>query len=135
MPFLIQDLTPRELRVEAPETDWVHPSAPALEIVGVETVVLATPDAFPVMEHLSLGYGLVQKAPRPWPELDAEVREIPGAPVAVATPASADGWLARRLERFGPAPCAFVLKCARTRERRWLPTERLEDLRLGVAPV
>ncbi|MDY7092583.1 MAG: VOC family protein [Acidobacteriota bacterium] len=132
LPFLIEDLTRRELRIEAPETDWVRPTGPALAVAGVETVVLAVQDAGLILEQLGLAYGLREAAPRPWPELDAEVRELPGSPVAVATPASRNGWLAGRLERFGPAPCAFVLGATGAGERRWLAPERLGDLRLGV---
>lgn len=130
LPFLIQDLTPRELRIEAPDTDWVRPSGPILEVTGVEAVVVAVPEAAPLLEQLRLAYGLRATDPSLWPELDSEVQPLPGSPLAVATPASPDGWLARRLERFGPSPCAFVLRCAGAGEQRWLPLERGRDLRM-----
>ncbi len=34
---------------------------------------------------------------------------FPGEPLILISPATQDGWLARRLARFGPTPCAFFL--------------------------
>lgn len=140
LPFLIEDQTPRQLRVEPPPGDRLEPEGETIELVAVERVVLGVESAAAAVSELRRAYGLVAVPPVSWPELAARVTVFPGAPVAVAEPEGAGGWLARRLARFGPSPCAFVFRAgsaagkpARGDERpRWLAPELLGDLRLGV---
>jgi hypothetical protein len=49
-----------------------------------------------------------------------------GTPVVLATPLDAQSWLAQRIERFGEAPCAFVLGQSKPAKKiTWLDAEKL----------
>lgn len=103
LPFLIQDRTPRERRV--------RPSAAVAgsELAGVAAAVVG----FPSLEE---GVGLFRRVygwgpPREGRSegLEAALAAFPGRPVVLAEPLAPGGWLAGRLARFGPCPCAFLL--------------------------
>jgi len=69
-----------------------------------------------------------------------------GAPVVFAQPLTPDSWLNERLEKFGEAPCAFILDARRGRpqtvskgrwfgvEVHWFDAEKL-GWRLGFEPA
>ncbi|MFD1514062.1 VOC family protein [Halomarina rubra] len=102
LPFLISDRTPRERRVRP--TGDLGASA----IRGVETVVLAVANLEAAIERFETAFdlrGVERGVPSPF---DASVARFPGTPVALAEPTS-DGWLADRLDRFGPLPVAYLL--------------------------
>jgi len=102
-PFIIKDRTPRELRV--PESESVAGS----ELTGVHRVVLGVEDVTAASEIFQDAYDL------PSPDrLSADQGELnmaifPGEPLILVSPATQDGWLAKRLAQFGPTPCAFLL--------------------------
>lgn len=168
LPFLIEDRTPREARIRP------SPSVAGSELEGVSAVVIAVPRLEPGLRLFRRAYGrgeaiegappaLEGGPPAPGgrsrvlrgrsPALGATLAAFPGQPAILAAPAEAGGWLAERLDRLGPAPCAFLL---RTRdpvasERRfgaalgeaeawplgrvaWLDSGRLSGARLGVTP-
>ncbi|HKV83002.1 MAG TPA: VOC family protein [Ktedonobacterales bacterium] len=146
LPFLIQDKTPRAWRIQP------SASVSASELRGVAGVALAVPD-------LDVASALFQRVFE-WPEpelgesddLDARLAHFADTPVTLATPRQTDGWLALRLERFGPAPCAIFLASDDLgatvrrlplvapsqwmgRELRWVEPDRLHGARIGVLPL
>ncbi len=102
-PFIIRDRTPRALRV-APS-----PSVHDTELSGVAMVVLAVPDAAEACQELRRVYGLAQPEPTASAMLDAPLLVFPGAPLALVSPETDEGWLAERLRRYGPSPCAYLI--------------------------
>lgn len=121
LPFLIEDETPRELRVGPALVAGTSPrvegeaadgqrTAPVGPLAEVACVVLASEEVERDLESLERVYGLARGAEEEWPELDARVVALAGGPVAIASPTSSGGWLGRRLRRFGPSPCAFLLR-------------------------
>lgn len=128
LPFLIEDRTPRELRVPTAPLS----SSPSNPIGGVARVVLGVHEVAAASRALALAWD----APPPralglaWE--DVEVYELPGTPVALAAPLQRGSWLASRLARFGDLPCACILRAidprleeslsllsAIAREERW----------------
>ena len=66
----------------------------------------------------------------------AKLAIYPASPVVLAAPLSAASWLNSRLDRFGEAPCAFVLGkvsgSVRFEDISWLDSAQL-GWRLGIA--
>lgn len=103
LPFLIQDVTARSLRV--------RPSASVVAglLTGVNKVVLG-------VDHLEKAIVLFQKAFHWSPpdvtnavEYGARLANFVDTPVILATPLDSSNWLGQRLTQFGPSPCAFLL--------------------------
>jgi hypothetical protein len=121
-PFLIHDFTPRDHRAfpgGKPTTDkWG----------GIVNVVIGVRD----IDDAILRYRQAYQLPAPIIErnlaLDAKVALFPGTPVVLATPLSQHSWLSDRLNRFGDAPCAFVLgtrRAATLDKISWAPADQL----------
>ncbi|QLG29038.1 VOC family protein [Halorarum halophilum] len=102
LPFLIADRTPRERRV-TPTGDLA--TSP---IRGVDTVVLAVADLEAAVDRVRTAFRLDGPERGRLHSLDADVASFPGTPVALAEPRD-EGWLADRLDRFGPRPAAYLL--------------------------
>lgn len=102
LPFLIGDRTPRERRVR-PTGELASSS-----VVGVDTVVLGVPDLDPAIDRFETAFGLADPRRDGSRELDAALATYPDAPVALAEPRG-EGWLADRLDAFGPRPAAYLL--------------------------
>lgn len=120
LPFVIQDVTPREYRVK------VSPSVAGSELVGVEIVVIG-------VNHLEAKVTLFRRLYhwcRPQTSSDdglgARLVYFPGTPVMLASPIAPGSWLATRLARFGESPCAFLI---RTKDFR------LSSKRSGLTPT
>ena len=144
-PFMITDRTPRENRVR------VSDSVQGTGLVGLHCVVLAVPD----VEAAAIEFQRVYGAGEP---VDIEADAFPGRavwlhgePVVITSPASEDDWVARRIEAYGPAPCACLVRTASmatSKERlplteparfgdgevAWLDSENLTSLHIGVTP-
>jgi len=103
-PFLIQDETPRERRA------WPKgkPSAPQFD--GVALVVIAVRDLDSAVSKWRAGFGLAEPQRQGDPAFGASLAWFAGTPVVLAAPQGRESWLADRLNEFGEAPCAFVLK-------------------------
>jgi hypothetical protein len=119
-PFLIHDFTARDLRA--------YPSGKPLttEFTGVAKVFVAVNDLDAAVAKFQRVYGL----PAPQREVDkvleAKLASFAGTPVVLATPSSKQSWLTVRLQRFGEAPCAFVLRRAKGRKQiTWLDAGKL----------
>ena len=102
LPFLIEDRTPRERRVQ-PTGDLA--SSP---VRGVDTVVIGVPDLDDAVEAFATAFDADAPTRSACDDLDAAVASLPERPVALARPRG-DGWLAERAERFGALPAAYLL--------------------------
>lgn len=103
LPFLIQDRTPRELRV--------RPSAclEGTKLTGVSAVVLGVRSLDGAVAAFRRAYGWPRPQVTSAPVLAATVASFAGTPVLLAAPATARSWLTDRLARFGESPCAFLI--------------------------
>jgi hypothetical protein len=143
LPFLIQDRTPRELRV-SPAASVHH-----TEITGVASVVIGVTDLAWNAQLFQQVYGWTTRETRPDPALEATVVSFIGTPVVLATPASRNSWLAARLAKFGDSPALFLLhsRDLQASESRlpavtpgswlnrpalWFPVDQLGGTRLGI---
>jgi len=99
LPFLVADRTPREYRVP----DANNFGAP---VSGVECVVLAVPDLAAAVDTFQRVY----RFPDPNRDYDDEFGDLatfPGQDVVLSEPSS--GWVADRVEEFGPVPATVLL--------------------------
>jgi len=145
LPFLVQDRTPRDLRV-LPTT-----GAAGSELSGIAAVVIAVRDAAWTVGLFEQVYGWTHRETRPDLEFGATVVQFRDGPVALASSRAKRGWLAERLERFGECPAAILLgsrdleHSARRfparpatwmgRPALWLDRQRLAGLRVGIVPA
>ena len=134
-PFLIHDFTPRDRRV--------YPSGKPTtqEYFGISLVVIGVRDLNAAVAQYRRAFGL----PVPEKQLDgqfgATLARFTGTPVVLAEPLDAKNWLATRLDRFGDAPCAFVLAGWRPapgstrwfgQNVRWFDAPQFHGMRLGA---
>lgn len=105
LPFLIEDITPRNRRVEP------TPSARSAGLGGIETVVVAVDDLDAVsavferaFDVPSPEYTTVETGP-----FAGSHAEFSALPVVLVTPEHETGPLAGRLRAVGDGPCAFVM--------------------------
>jgi hypothetical protein len=103
LPFMIEDTTPRQNRVQP------SPSVAGTELQGVALVVIGVSD-------LSASISLYRRAydwPAPWiredQEFGATLAHFLGTPVVLAAPSRPHNWLAKRLDRLGESPCAYLI--------------------------
>ena len=130
-PFLIEDITPRELRAfpgGMPENR---------EYRGIARVVLAVRDLDAAMARFHEAYGLNCTFRQVDRAFGANFAVPDEAPVILAQPLDSHSWLADRLERFGEAPCAVLLQTGGTPRQPFPPVIRWFDAgirgwRLGV---
>ncbi|MBS1854470.1 MAG: VOC family protein [Acidobacteria bacterium] len=134
-PFLIQDLTPRERRV------YPQGKPVTKEFRGITRVVIAVRDLSEAVKRYRQAFGMPDPIKQVDQEFGAQLALMGGGTVVLAAPLTADSWLAERIERYGEAPCAFVLaardvgKWKGTARSRWFGAEvRWLDVgwRLGV---
>ncbi|HYU45619.1 MAG TPA: VOC family protein [Terriglobales bacterium] len=140
LPFIIEDQTPRNWRVQPSE------SVKGAPVYGIESVVLG-------VNNLSEAIALFRKA-YGWSEPLVENQKdfgklayFPGEPVILAAPTG--GWLSDRLGKFGEAPVAYLLGTrdfnAATKKYKlsatktwfgqrvaWFDAGKLKGVRLGV---
>jgi len=143
LPFIIQDKTPRSLRMQ--------PSA-SIEgsgLHGIAIVVLGVRDLDAGIALFRRTYGWSAPAVEDHRELGARMAHFAATPVVLAAPLDKSSWLAERLERFGESPAALLLSTQQfdgALERFKLPKEtpwfgqkvawfnrqELRGIRLGV---
>jgi Glyoxalase-like domain len=102
-PFLIRDITRRELRAfpaGQPSTE---------KFTGVKRVVIAVRDLEASVGRYRQAYGLPAPAEQDDISFGARLAWFADTPVVLAAPLNARSWLAQRIERVGEGPCAFVL--------------------------
>jgi Glyoxalase-like domain len=124
-PFLIHDFTPRENRA------FPSGKPTTTEFTGIAKVVIAVHDLDAAIARYRQAYGIPQPERTEDSEIDARLASFDGTPVVLASPLSSQSWLNDRLNRFGDAPCAFVLGKQNGRIH-WLDRAKLGWL-LGIA--
>jgi hypothetical protein len=101
-PFLIHDFTPRDQRA------FPQKKPVTRDFRGVTRVVIAVRDLDDAIKRYRQAYG----QPAPIKQVDknfgAQLALMGGIPVVLAQPLP-DSWLVERLDKFGEAPCAFIL--------------------------
>jgi hypothetical protein len=146
LPFLIADRTPRRLRASP------SPGVADSELVGVQTVVLGVHSLVAGVQQFKqlFGWSTLQVAEDA--VFGARMARFPGQPFVLAEPIQKDGWLSRRLQDLGEAPCACLLASTRldVSQRRlhlqkerpwfgepvaWFDPSALHGVRLGVVEV
>ena len=131
LPFLIQDVTPREQRVPGGDTAD-QPNG----IVGVRAIVVATRD---VIEAAAAFSAILDIAAGPeLEEHDGErtVRfQVGSQEIILAQPATSENPMAQRLQRKGDGPYEALLDAVRISEPRLLPPDEADGARLMLVPV
>jgi hypothetical protein len=102
-PFLIQDFTPRDERA------FPQGKPSNREFRGIGKVVIAVKNLDEAIERYRRAYGGAAQRKEVDRDFGARLALMSSAPVVLAQPLAADSWLGKRLERFGEAPCAFLL--------------------------
>ena len=142
-PFMITDRTPRASRVR------VSDSVRGSELAGLDSVVLAVPDVEAAAIEFQRVYGTGEPIDIEAGAFPGRTMQLHGEPVALTSPGSAHDWVARRLETYGPTPCACLVKSTDAeasrerlplttphgfggREAAWIDTETLRPLHVGV---
>jgi hypothetical protein len=143
LPFLIQDKTPRSLRVQ--------PSASVADsgLTGIAMVVLGVRDLDAAIVLFRKTYGWLPPMHEEQKGFGAKMAHFSETPVVLAAPLDKNSWLAKRLGRFGESPVALILatkdfESAVGRFRlfqqtawfgqkvAWFNSEGLQGVRLGV---
>lgn len=102
-PFMIHDFTPRGNRAypsgKPSASDWT----------GVVKVVIGVGDLESAIARYQKAYGLASAQQQEDAVFGAKLAWFPGTPVVLAAPINSSSWLNARSQRFGEAPCAFIL--------------------------
>jgi Glyoxalase-like domain len=138
-PFLIHDFTPRENRAfptgKPTTTEWT----------GVAKVVIGVNDLDAAIAQYRQAYWIDPPQRQEDTEFGAKLAWFRGTPVVLAAPLSSQSWLGQRIQRFGEAPCAFILGSRKSsvlagpkskwfgRSVFWADSEKL-GWRLGFQP-
>ena len=102
-PFLIHDFTPRDQRA------FPQGKPSTKDFTSIAKVVIVVRNLDEGIERYRKAYGLPAPIKQTDKSFGAYLALLGGVPVVLAQPLTADSWLAERLDRFGEAPCAFVL--------------------------
>lgn len=122
-PFLIQDQTPREQRV------YPQGKPVTRDFRGIARVVIAVRNLDDAIKRYRQAYGVPQPIKQVDSAFGAQLALMGSGEVVLAAPLNGQSWLAERLEKFGEAPCAFVLaandaaKWKSSSKSRWFGTE------------
>jgi Glyoxalase-like domain len=113
-PFLIHDFTPRDLRA--------YPSGKptTTKFTGIVKVYIAVKNLDAAIAEYQRAYKLAAPERTDDAAFGAKLASFKGTPVVLAAPLG-ESWLVERLQRFGEAPCAFVLGRSKpAQEITWL---------------
>jgi hypothetical protein len=102
-PFMIHDFTPRDNRA-FPDGKFAETS-----FTGVIKVVIQVKDLDAAIARYRKAYALPAPERQEDAAFGAKLAWFQGTPVVLATPNSAKSWLTDRIQRYGEAPCAFIL--------------------------
>jgi len=105
-PFLIHDLTPRDNRAFPSGSPSAHGFT---GWTGIARVVIAVRDLDAAIALYRQAYWIDPPERQVDAEFGAKLAWFRGTPVVLAAPLSPKSWLNDRLEKFGEAPCAFIL--------------------------
>jgi hypothetical protein len=121
-PFLIHDFTPRDARA------FPKGQPSTKDFAGMKLVVIAVRDLKASIARYRQAFALPAPAVQEDVSFGARLASFAGTPVVLASPLIPRSWLAKRIERFGEGPCAFVLRSAEghppaTSTSRWFGSE------------
>lgn len=102
-PFLIRDLTHRELRTRTTV------SSAETGLTGVEKVMIGVQDAAEVVAQFRSVFRLSAPLTVELSTVSGSVTSFPGTPMAFVSPVRQNSWIAQRLEKFGQCPCGYLL--------------------------
>ena len=103
-PFLVEDTTPRSLRA-FPQGGPIN-----RDYDGIARVVLGVRNLDEAMGRFVQAYGLSCTVRQVDRAFGAHFAVPDSAPIVLAEPLDSASWLSARLDRFGEAPCAVLLK-------------------------
>jgi len=141
LPFIIEDETPRNWRVQT------SASVQGAPVSGVELVVIGVGNLDAAIAMFRKAFGWSEPLTETQKEF-GKMAYFPGEPVILAAP-TGGGWLSERTSRFGESPVAFLLaakdfgaavkkyKLVGTKtwfgqKVAWFDAGRLHGVRLGV---
>lgn len=108
LPFIIEDHTPREWRVQP------SPGLRGSGLTGIAAVVLGVANLNTASELFQRAFEwddpVIENHLDDHTDFAATVAHFSGTPVMLAAPAAADSWLSSRLANFGEIPAAFLLQ-------------------------
>lgn len=102
-PFMIHDFTPRDHRAfpsGKPTTD---------RFTGIVKVVIGVRDLDSAIARYRKAFGLGAPQQQDAATFGGKLAWFAGTPLVLAAPLKSDSWLSARFDRFGEAPCAFIL--------------------------
>lgn len=144
LPFLIEDVTPRELRVRP------SPDSGNIGLIGIRIVVVGVKRLDPAVARFRKAWGWGEPRIERDPILGNRLAYFPGEPVILAEPLQKKGsFVAYRIQRFGDGPVAIILGARDfgaaknkfelvdeaswfTKKVAWFPSTRLRGARIGV---
>jgi hypothetical protein len=152
LPFIIADRGPRENRVRPSRHLLARDASGALRpdrVTGIAEIVLGVRSIDGAAALFRQAHGWSRLSVRDDEAFGARLAHFEGTPVTLAEPAAPGTWLARRLDAFGDAPCACLLRAPDaaaaasryrlygrstwfTRPAAWFDPVRLNGIRLGV---
>jgi glyoxalase-like protein len=143
LPFIIQDRTPRDWRVQ--------PSASVKNsgLVGIDAVVLGVNNLDKAAAMFQQAYGWPPPVVEQHWDFDAKLAYFPGQPVILASPLPGHSRLAEHLQKFGETPVGFVLQTQNFdaaakrfhisynitwfgQKFAWFDAKKLHGVRLGI---
>jgi Glyoxalase-like domain len=104
LPFIIQDRTPRSLRVQPSK------SVAGTGLIGIAWVLIAVQDLDKSAALFRKAYDWPAPQVEVHPELGAKLSYFPHTPVVLATPSDPKSWVARRLADVGEGPAAYIIR-------------------------
>ena len=141
LPFMIQDKTPRELRVRP------SASVKGSGLKGIEIVVIGVKDLDAAVALFRRAYGWSAPQFEEHKEFGARLAYFPGTPVMLTASWDKESWLADRLLKFGDSPAAYLLGAHDLKDGRfrltpggewfgkkvsWFEAKSLGGIHLGV---
>ncbi len=129
LPFLIEDITPRPLRVPGGEAT-VHANG----VQAIATVVVAVADLAVAAQQYATLFGVRTPDPAPDPLLATSGINLPCGSAVVTLTSAAAGPIHTHLEQFGAGPYALYLSTDGERTG-WLDTERSHGAALRLQPA
>jgi catechol 2,3-dioxygenase-like lactoylglutathione lyase family enzyme len=122
-PFLIQDFTRRQARA------FPTGKPTTKDFGGVSRVVIAVNDLKEAIKRYRAAYSLAPAIQQVDERFGAQLALLGGTPVVLAAPLTSDSWIAKRVQKLGPGPCAFILTGRKTShykvtvKSRWFGTD------------
>ncbi len=135
-PFLIHDITPRDNRA------FPTGKPTTTEYEGISRVVLGVKDLKAAIALYRRAFALPEPRQQRDGHLQATLAWFANTPIILAAPVNKQSWLAARIQKFGEAPCAILLR--NTGQPRsgdtiwfdrmvsWFDPQKIDGIQLGV---